>query len=156
MHPVPWTEDQSTASPSLEILEAGTGHGSLTLHVSRAIAAANPPPLTIAVPQVNRDDSKRTPTEAERSICLPFVRRFIELSAPKAIMLTGNVSTQSLFPGAPGITRSRGKWREWPAGNNTQIPVMPVFHPAYLLRSPAQKRLAWADLLLVSERLRQV
>jgi len=68
MHPVPWTEDQSTASPSLEILEAGTGHGSLTLHVSRAIAAANPPPLTIAVPQVNRDDSKRTPTEAEKTL----------------------------------------------------------------------------------------
>ncbi|KAK5271469.1 hypothetical protein LTR99_001375 [Exophiala xenobiotica] len=68
IHPVPWTEDQSSPSPSLEILEAGTGHGSLTLHVSRAIAAANPPPLTIAIPQMSRDDSKRAPTETEKAL----------------------------------------------------------------------------------------
>ena len=101
-----------------------------------------------------RPPGNRTPTDAEKAICLPFVRRFIELSAPKVIVLTGNVSTQSLFPGAPGITRSRGKWRDWPGPDGSDIPVLPIFHPAYLLRSPAQKRLAWADLLQISERLR--
>ncbi|KAK5036586.1 hypothetical protein LTS07_002313 [Exophiala sideris] len=63
LHPVPWTTSQSTettSSPSLEILEAGTGHGSLTLHIAREIAAANPPPLTINAPQIQKEDSTRT------------------------------------------------------------------------------------------------
>lgn len=100
-----------------------------------------------------RPPGNRAPTEAEKATCLPFLRKFIELSQPKVMVLTGNVSTQSLFPGAPGITRSRGNWREWPLSNNETVPVMPIFHPAYLLRSPAQKRLAWADLLQIKDRL---
>ncbi|WP_199564704.1 uracil-DNA glycosylase [Parvularcula marina] len=100
-----------------------------------------------------RPPGNRAPTEAEKATCLPFLRKFIELSAPKVIVLTGNVSTQSLFPGAPGITRSRGTWREWPLAQGGTVPVMPIFHPAYLLRSPAQKRLAWADLLQIRDRL---
>ncbi|MEM9233471.1 MAG: uracil-DNA glycosylase [Pseudomonadota bacterium] len=100
-----------------------------------------------------RPPGNRTPTDAEKATCLPFLRKFIELSQPKVMVLTGNVSTQSLFPGAPGITRSRGQWREWPLSSNETVPVMPIFHPAYLLRSPAQKRLAWADLLQIKKRL---
>lgn len=100
-----------------------------------------------------RPPGNRTPTKAEVEICLPFVRRFIELSTPKVILLTGNVPTQALYPGVPGITRTRGTWRAWPDGSGKEIPVLPMFHPAFLLRQPAQKRLAWADLLTVKERL---
>ena len=103
-----------------------------------------------------RPPGNRTPTKAEIAICLPFVERFIALSAPKLIMLTGNVPTQALYPGAPGITRSRGAWRDWPGPDGTPLPVLPVFHPAFLLRQPAQKRLAWADLRSVASRLQAV
>lgn len=99
-----------------------------------------------------RPPGNRTPTNDEKAICLPFVRRFIELSSPTVIVLAGNVPTQSFYPGAPGITRSRGQWREWPVESRT-IPVLPIFHPAYLLRSPAQKRLAWEDLKQIKNRL---
>lgn len=104
-----------------------------------------------------RPPGNRAPTKAEIEICLPLVERFIALSAPKLIILTGNVPTQALFPGIPGITRTRGTWREWAnadAGHQgAAIPVLPIFHPAFLLRQPGQKRLAWSDLLAVRARL---
>ncbi len=100
-----------------------------------------------------RPPGNRTPTKAEIAVCLPFVRRFIALSQPRVIALAGNVPTSALFPGAPGITRSRGQWREWPGEEGQTVPVLPIFHPAFLLRQPAQKRLAWADLIAIKERL---
>ncbi|MEM9421599.1 MAG: uracil-DNA glycosylase [Pseudomonadota bacterium] len=100
-----------------------------------------------------RPPGNRTPTKAEVAVCLPFVERFIALSAPRLIVLTGNVPTQTLYPGAPGITRSRGAWREWLGPDGEPIPVLPMFHPAFLLRQPTQKRLAWADLRSVASRL---
>lgn len=99
-----------------------------------------------------RPPGNRAPTKAELAICLPFLERFIALSAPQAIVLAGNVPNGALFPGAPGITRARGKWNAWP-GPRGDIPVLPMFHPAFLLRQPLQKRLAWADLLTVEARL---
>lgn len=100
-----------------------------------------------------RPPGNRTPTKAEIAICLPFVQRWITLSAPQVILMTGNVPTQALFPDAPGITRARGKWKDYALPDGQQIPALPVFHPAFLLRQPAQKRLAWADLLLTAERI---
>ncbi|WOI54068.1 uracil-DNA glycosylase [Parvularcula sp. LCG005] len=100
-----------------------------------------------------RPPGNRTPTKAEMTVCLPFVERFITLSAPRAIVLTGNVPTGALYPDAPGITRARGQWREWTPTGGHAIPVLPIFHPAFLLRQPAQKRLAWADLLAVKDRM---
>ncbi len=67
--------------------------------------------------------------------------------------MAGNVPTQALFPEAPGITRTRGQWRDWKTGDDRSIPVLPIFHPAFLLRQPAQKRLAWRDLKTVRARL---
>ena len=99
-----------------------------------------------------RPPGNRNPTKAEIAICLPFMRRFVALSAPKVLVLTGNVPTQALFEDAKGITRSRGVVRDYPLGDGT-IPAVPMFHPAFLLRQPLQKRLAWADLLTVKERL---
>lgn len=100
-----------------------------------------------------RPPGNRTPTGEEIAICLAFVSRLIELSDPKVILLAGNTPTQALFPGTAGITRTRGIWKEWRTQGGKVIPTLPLFHPAYLLRAPAQKRLAWADLLSAKAKL---
>ncbi|MEM6912648.1 MAG: uracil-DNA glycosylase [Pseudomonadota bacterium] len=102
-----------------------------------------------------RPPGNRNPSKAEVATCLPFMRRFIELSAPAAVILTGNVPTQTLFPDAPGITRSRGIFRDLVL-DGRKIPALPLFHPAFLLRQPQQKRLAWRDLLAVKSKLNEV
>ncbi len=99
-----------------------------------------------------RPPGNRTPTQAEIAVCKPFVERLIELTAPKAIMLAGGVSTQALL-GAAGIMRARGLWREIGLSSGARVPALPVFHPAFLLRQPAQKRLAWRDLQSLAARL---
>lgn len=100
-----------------------------------------------------RPPGNRNPTKAEIAVCLPFVRRIIEITRPKVLLLTGNVPTQALFADAPGITRSRGKWRDLVLEDGTLVPTLPVYHPAFLLRQPAQKRVSWADLLTAKARL---
>jgi len=100
-----------------------------------------------------RPPGNRAPTKAEIAICFPFVERLIELNAPKVIVTLGNTPTQTLFESAPGITRSRGTWRDYATAGGAVIPVLPTFHPAFLLRQPAQKRLAWADLIEIRKRL---
>ncbi len=100
-----------------------------------------------------RPPGNRAPTQTEIAICRPFVDRLIELTAPKAIMLAGGVSTQALL-GVGGIMRARGRWRDIEISKGAKIPALPVFHPAFLLRQPAQKRLAWADLQKLAARLR--
>lgn len=100
-----------------------------------------------------RPPGNRNPKPEEIAICLPFVTRIIELVRPAVLIMVGNTPTQALFPGTPGITRSRGNWLSWTLGDGTAIPAMPMFHPAYLLRQPAQKKLAWADLIEVRKKL---
>jgi uracil-DNA glycosylase len=99
-----------------------------------------------------RPPGNRTPTQAEIAVCKPFVERLIELTNPKAIMLAGGVPTQALL-GASGIMRARGQWREIALATGAKFPALPVFHPAFLLRQPAQKRLAWRDLQSLAARL---
>ena len=100
-----------------------------------------------------RPPGNRAPTQTEIAVCRPFVERLIELTAPKAIMLAGGVPTQALT-GAAGIMRARGQWREISSPSGMRFQALPVFHPAFLLRQPAQKRLAWADLQSLAARLR--
>lgn len=100
-----------------------------------------------------RPPGNRAPTQAEIAICRPFVERLIELTAPKAIMLAGGVPTLALT-GAASIMRARGAWREISLPSGASFQALPVFHPAFLLRQPAQKRLAWADLQTLAARLR--
>ena len=100
-----------------------------------------------------RPPGNRTPTKAEVAVCLPFMRRIIALARPQVLLLTGNVPTQALFDGAPGITKTRGRWRDYVLEDGTTIPALPVYHPAFLLRQPVQKRLAWRDLLEARARL---
>ena len=96
-----------------------------------------------------RPPANRTPTSEEAAIMLPFVRRHIALVDPDALILMGNTPCGALL-GRTGILRMRGTWTQ--AGDRA---VMPMTHPAYLLRNPAAKREAWADLLEIQAKLRE-
>ena len=96
-----------------------------------------------------RPPQNRDPKPEEIAMMVPFVTRHIELAKPDLIVLMGNISCQAML-GKRGITRLRGNWTEV-AG----VPALPMFHPAYLLRSPHAKREAWADLLSLQARLRE-
>ena len=91
-----------------------------------------------------RPPGNRTPTPAEVALFLPFIERHIELARPDFIFSIGNTPTKTLLDTATGIKRMRGRWVRHPA---TGVALLPSFHPAYLLRQPADKRLAWRDLL---------
>ena len=93
-----------------------------------------------------RPPGNRTPTPQETAICLPFIRRQIELCAPRILVTMGNPSTQTLLGVKDGITRIRGAWRTYEIAPGRTIPALPTLHPAYLLRSPAAKRWSWLDL----------
>jgi DNA polymerase len=93
-----------------------------------------------------RPPGNRTPTEQETAMCLPFLKRTIEIQRPKAIVCLGATPTQRLTGRTDGILKLRGKWFEIEAGAR-RVPLLATLHPAYLLRQPAQKRLAWRDLL---------
>ncbi len=100
-----------------------------------------------------RPPGNRTPTQIEMAICRPFVERLIELTGPKAVLLAGGAAMQAML-GVSGIMRARGIWREIETASGHKVPALPIFHPAFLLRSPAQKRHAWADLLALETRLK--
>lgn len=99
-----------------------------------------------------RPPGNRTPTPQEALVCRPFLMRQIELVRPELLLLLGGAAAKHILGVTEGILRIRGKWREVEIGNR-RIPAMASLHPAYLLRSPAQKRLAWRDLLALRARL---
>jgi len=101
-----------------------------------------------------RPPGNRKPTDAELAAQKPFVERHIELIAPKVLVLVGAAAAQGLLQTTEGITRLRGRWFEYRSpGLPGPIPTLPIFHPAYLLRQPAQKRETWRDLLKLKARL---
>ncbi len=95
-----------------------------------------------------RPPGNRTPEKNEIAMMLPFLKRHVELADPDLVVLMGNTPCQALL-GQGGITRIRGSWTE-----ALGKPVMPMLHPAYLLRQPAAKRESWADLLSLRTRLK--
>lgn len=101
-----------------------------------------------------RPPGNRTPTPQETEICRPFIERQIELAAPKVLVALGGSSAKVLLGAAEGILRLRGNWKTYTTPGGLEIPLMPTLHPAYLLRTPAHKRLAWRDFLEVSAKLR--
>jgi uracil-DNA glycosylase len=104
-----------------------------------------------------RPPGNRPPTAAEIAACLPFVERHIELVSPEVLVLLGAAAAQTLLARNDGITRLRGRWFPFEsAGMARPVPAMPVYHPAYLLRQPAQKRAAWRDWLAILARLKNV
>jgi DNA polymerase len=99
-----------------------------------------------------RPPGNRKPTDTELAAQKPFVERHIELVAPKVLILVGAAAAQGLLGTTEGITRLRGRWFQYRLGDaGSTIPAMPIFHPAYLLRQPAQKRETWRDLLKLKE-----
>jgi uracil-DNA glycosylase family 4 len=101
-----------------------------------------------------RPPGNRTPTPQEAQICLPFLLRQIELADPDILVCLGNPSTQTLLGLRDGITKTRGRWFTFHTGTR-EIRAMPTLHPAYLLRQPLQKRLAWRDFLALKKALNQ-
>jgi uracil-DNA glycosylase len=101
-----------------------------------------------------RPPGNRTPTPQETQICLPFIQRQIELVNPDVLVTLGNPSTQALLSTREGIMKTRGKWLDYDTGTRV-IRALATFHPAYLLRSPSYKRMAWQDLRAIAKALEQ-
>jgi uracil-DNA glycosylase family 4 len=99
-----------------------------------------------------RPPGNRTPTPQETAICLPFIRRQIELADPDILVCLGGPAMQTLLAIKDGITRSRGRWFPYDTGTR-EIKALATFHPAFLLRSPLQKRFAWRDFLALKKAL---
>jgi DNA polymerase len=99
-----------------------------------------------------RPPGNRTPTPQESQICLPFIQRQIELADPDILVCLGGPSAQTLLGIRDGITKARGRWFAYHTGKR-EIRAMATFHPAFLLRSPLQKRFAWRDFLAVKKAL---
>jgi DNA polymerase len=101
-----------------------------------------------------RPPGNRTPTQGELSVCLPFVERHIELADPAYLLLLGGSAAKSLLGRSEGILKLRGRWVHYQhPGLPRPVPTLPSLHPAYLLRQPAQKRLAWRDILSLKQAL---
>lgn len=101
-----------------------------------------------------RPPGNRSPTTAEIAACQPFIERHIQLVNPDVLVLLGGTAAKTLLARPEGITRLRGRWFDYtPPGGARTIAALPTYHPAYLLRSPIQKRDAWRDLLGLRKRV---
>ena len=101
-----------------------------------------------------RPPGNRTPTPQETEICRPFIERQVELVGPKILVTLGGPSAKTLLNATEGVLRLRGTWKAHVTASGTSIPAMPTLHPAYLLRNPAHKKLAWRDFLEIKAKLR--
>ena len=101
-----------------------------------------------------RPPENRTPTSEEIEDSAPYLVEQIKIIRPAAIMTLGSPSTKFVLKTKEGITRLRGRWASWEEGD-LQIPVMPTFHPAYLLRNYTKetRKQVWSDLQKVMELL---
>jgi uracil-DNA glycosylase family 4 len=102
-----------------------------------------------------RPPGNRTPTPLETAACLPFTRRQIALVDPKILVCLGAASAQTLLGGKEGIMRMRGRWFTYAVGGK-EIQAIAMLHPAYLLRQPAQKKLAWHDLRILGQEINRL
>lgn len=99
-----------------------------------------------------RPPGNRTPTPQEIEISLPFIRRHIELADPKILIFAGGVPAKALLGTTDSISKLRGRFHNYGAGN---IPAIATYHPAYLLRTPLQKKAVWADVLMLQDKRRE-
>lgn len=103
-----------------------------------------------------RPPGNRTPTPQETEICRPFIERQVELVGPKILVTLGGPSAKTLLDASEGVLRLRGTWKAHVTASGISIPAMPTLHPAYLLRNPAHKKLAWRDFLEIKAKLRSL
>ncbi|MBR2299499.1 MAG: uracil-DNA glycosylase [Alphaproteobacteria bacterium] len=102
-----------------------------------------------------RPPGNRTPTDAEVAVCLPFLKRQIELISPEIIVFLGGSAANALLDNADSISRLRGRWLEYQTSLKTFIPALATFHPAYLLRNCPQKAKVWSDFLRILKKLKE-
>jgi DNA polymerase len=101
-----------------------------------------------------RPPGNRNPTDSEVAVCLPFLLRHIALVRPARLVLLGGMAAQAVLGSKTGITRLRGRWTEIRIeGIETPVPVLPMLHPAYLLRTHGAKRDMWRDLIALRRSL---
>ena len=118
----------------------------MTIGVDRASAY-----LTNLLPW--RPPGNRSPTDEETAMLLPWLFRHVQLAKPDIVLLLGGAAAKLILGSNDGIMKLRGKWHEIDFGDGVLRPALASLHPAYLLRSPAQKRLAFEDLLRLAKRL---
>tara|TARA_Y100000590_G_C15688623_1_gene1002586 strand:- start:303 stop:1022 length:720 start_codon:yes stop_codon:yes gene_type:complete len=103
-----------------------------------------------------RPPGNRQPTLKEIILCLPFVQRHIEIINPKLLILLGGTASKALLMSDSGIMRLQGKWHSYSSyGLANPILTRAIFHPAFLLRSPSYKKLAWEDLLTIQKEIKK-
>jgi DNA polymerase len=102
-----------------------------------------------------RPPANRTPSPDELAACAPFVQKHIALCNPNLMVCLGGVASQALLNIKGGILRNRGQWFPYALKEGKVIPTLATFHPAYLLRQPGQKALAWKDLCALREKLQE-
>lgn len=100
-----------------------------------------------------RPPGNRTPTDSEIAVCLPFLKKQIELISPEYIFILGGSAANSLLDNNEPISKLRGRWLEYKKENGDIIKVLASFHPAYLLRNSGQKAKAWSDFLRLKKNI---
>ena len=101
-----------------------------------------------------RPPGNRTPTSAETALCMPFVERLMELIDPEILITLGGPAAKAMLAETAGVGRLRGKWYSYATPRLSRpVQATALFHPAYLLGSPAHKREAWRDLLMIRDKL---
>ena len=98
-----------------------------------------------------RPPDNRRPTEEEIERYLPFIIKHIEIINPKILVLLGSTAMNALIGNEVVISKMRGKWIEKKFGN-CKTSVIITFHPAFLMRQPAQKKMAWTDLKMIRDK----
>lgn len=88
----------------------------------------------------------KPPTPTEIAVCEPFLRRYLELAAPEIVVALGDLPSRTVLGAKEPIVRARGKWFDLALPDSKIVPAIAMFHPDYLLKAPAAKRYAWADL----------
>jgi DNA polymerase len=107
-----------------------------------------------------RPPKNRDPRPDEVESCRPFLEAQLRAIRPKVVLVLGSVAYRTMFATDQGVTRHRGTWKVYPLGDTAEpdraVPVLPTFHPAYLLRKPEDKKLAFEDLKLIRARYDQL
>ena len=100
-----------------------------------------------------RPPGNRSPTDAEVAVCLPFLKKQIELINPEIILILGGSAANSLLNNGESISKLRGKWLSYKKADGKEVNVLASFHPAYLLRNSAQKAKAWSDFVRLKKKI---
>ena len=101
-----------------------------------------------------RPPGNRNPSLEERALCRPFLNKHIDLIKPDMIVILGAIAAKELLETTQGITHLRGRWFDLSILGRL-YPALPIYHPAYLLRQPEQKKLVWRDMLILRKHIEE-